>query len=192
MKEKISVSHKNQNKSAFMLVIGGGLILIALAALLAFPSAQNFVQTEETSAMPVSVNFPAPEVQLTNLDGQSVALSDYKGKVILYNAWATWCPPCQQEMPTLESYYQSHIADGLVVVAIEDGEPEQDVRTFVQQHNLSFPVWPDVKYVATTAFRIENLPTSFVIDRKGTVRLTWTGAISKTMLERYVTPLLKE
>jgi peroxiredoxin len=179
-------------QSLIMLVVGVGLVLIAVAVFLALPSAQAEVQQAGSSAIPVSVNFPAPEVRLTDLGGKPVALADYKGQVILYNAWATWCPPCKEEMPTLEAYYQEHKNAGFVIVAIEDGEPVSEVAAFAKSYSLSFPVWPDPKYVATTAFKTNGLPTSFVIDRSGTVRLTWTGAITRSALEKYVTPLLSE
>jgi hypothetical protein len=66
------------------------------------------------------------------------------------------------------------------------------VAAFAKNYHLSFPVWPDLKYVATTAFKTNNLPTSFVIDRSGTVRLTWTGAITREVLEKYVSPIITE
>jgi len=94
-------------------------------------------------------------------------------------------------MPTLQAYYEAHREQGFVIVAIEDGEPVNEVAKFVTEYGLTFPVWPDPKWVATTAFRTDSLPTSFVIDRAGTVRLTWTGAISREMLEKYVTPMLQ-
>jgi peroxiredoxin len=94
-------------------------------------------------------------------------------------------------MPTLEAYYQAHKDAGFVVVAIDDGEAVEDVAAFVKEYGLSFPVWPDLNYTAGEAFKIVSLPTSFVIDRSGTVRLTWTGAITRATLEKYVTPLIK-
>jgi peroxiredoxin len=179
-------------QNLIMLAVGAGLVLIAVAVFLALPSAQAEVQQGGRSAIPVTVNFPVPEVQLTDLDGKAVALADFKGQVILYNAWATWCPPCKEEMPTLEAYYQEHRQSGFVIVAIEDGQPASEVAAFARSYNLSFPVWPDPKWVATTAFKTDSLPTSFIIDRGGTVRLTWTGAITRAVLEKYVTPIISE
>ena len=179
-------------QNLIMLVVGVGLVLIAVAVFLALPSAQAEVQQTGSSTIPVTVNFPVPDVQLTDLSNRPVALADYKGQVILYNAWATWCPPCKEEMPTLEAYYQHHKNAGFVIVAIEDGEPANEVAAFAESYKLSFPAWPDPKFVATTAFKTNSLPTSFVIDRSGTVRLTWTGAITRAALEKYVTPLLNE
>ncbi|PWH14599.1 MAG: hypothetical protein DDG60_07550 [Anaerolineae bacterium] len=183
---------RSQRNSIILLVIGASLVLLALAAFLSLPRAQAELQQNEFSAIPVAVNFPAPNVQLTDLNGQAVSLSDFQGNVILYNAWATWCPPCKQEMPTLQAYYDAHKDQGFVIVAIADGQPLEEVQPFVQDYRLTFPVWPDPQYRATKTFRINSLPTSFVIDREGTVRLTWTGAISRAMLEEYITPLLGE
>lgn len=184
---------KAQNQQTILLlVIGVGLVLLALAAILALPKAQEQVEAAGISAIPAAVNFPAPDVQLTDLSGNPVALSDFRGHVILYNAWATWCPPCKEEMPALQAYFDAYKEDKFVIIAIEDGQPIEEVRAFVDEHRLTFPIWPDPEYKATTAFRTSSLPTSFVIDREGTVRLTWTGAISRAMLEEYVTPLLKQ
>lgn len=183
---------RSQQNNAILLVIGAGLILVALAAFLSLPKAQQEIAQREYSAIPVSVNFPSPDVQLTDLDGKPVALSDFRGQVILYNAWATWCPPCKQEMPTLQAYYETHKEQGFVIVAIEDGQPIEEVRAFVDEYRLTFPVWPDPENQATKTFRTNSLPTSFVIDRDGVVRLTWTGAISRAMLEEYITPLLEQ
>ncbi len=190
IRKKAKQNQARQN--IILLVFGAGLILVAVAAFLALPKASSQVQELGISAVPAAVNFSAPNVQLTDLDGKPVSLADYQGNVVLYNAWATWCPPCKEEMPTLQSYFDDYKDQGFVIIAIEDGQPLEEVRSFVSDYGLTFPVWPDPEWRATTAFRIESLPTSFVIDRNGTVRLTWTGAISRAMLEEYVTPLLKE
>ncbi|MEI7848311.1 MAG: TlpA disulfide reductase family protein [Chloroflexota bacterium] len=188
------VVHKNsvKSQSLFLLVIGVGLILAAVAAFLAIPKAQAEVQQISNSAQPVAVDYPAPDVRITDLNDVPVALADYRGQVVLYNAWATWCPPCKEEMPVLDAYYQAHKDDGFVVIAIEDGEPVAEVADYVKTHNLTFPVWPDLKWVATTAFKTDTLPTSFVIDRTGQVVLAWSGPISREVLEKYITPVIKK
>jgi len=151
------------------------------------------VQPTDFSAIPARVLYRAPTISLTGLDEAGHALHDYRGQVVLVNLWATWCPPCQAEMPLLQQYYEKHEAEGFTVIAIEDGEPESDVRSFVQQYGLTFPVWLDPAHEATDhAFKAMNLPTSYVVDRAGQVRLTWLGAISQANLEKYVTPLIRE
>jgi peroxiredoxin len=96
-------------------------------------------------------------------------------------------------MPTLEAYYQAHQSDGFVTIAVNDGDPEDAVEAFVDDYGLSFPIWLDPTYKATDeAFKTRNLPSSFVIDREGNVRLRWVGEINRDALEKYVTPLILE
>jgi peroxiredoxin len=173
-----------------LLVLGIGLVLISVAAIFLIPQAQASVEEQGVGLVPAQVNFSAPEVQITDLNGNPVAFSDYSGQVILYNAWATWCPPCKEEMPTLQAYYEDYKDQGFVILAVEDGEPVEEVAAFVKAYGLTFPVWPDPTWQATIAFNINNLPTSYVIDRDGIARLTWTGAITRDVLEKYVTPLI--
>lgn len=184
-------SANNRRQTLFHLLIGSGLILIAATALWALPKVKG-KETIRQAAAPIVVHFPLPDVPLTDLQGHPVALIDYKRQVILYNAWATWCPPCKEEMPVLEAYYQAHKQEGFVVIAIEDGEPTADVDAYAKKMGLTFPVWPDAKSAASEAFLVNSLPTSYVIDRNGFARLMWLGAITREMLEQYVTPLLKE
>jgi thiol-disulfide isomerase/thioredoxin len=143
--------------------------------------------------VPVSVNYAAPFLTLSDLAGTEHSLVDYHGQVVLVNLWATWCPPCKAEMPTLEDFYQAYQGDGFVTLAINDGDPSEAVATFVQEYGLSFPVLLDPTYQATDhAFKSRNLPSSFVIDREGNIRLRWVGEIDRASLEKYVTPLILE
>lgn len=184
---------KASSQSIIMLVIGLGLILVAVASFLALPKAAEQVSASDMLVVPIAVNYPAPDVSLTDLSGSPVAFSDYSGQVILYNAWATWCPPCKAEMPTLQAYYEKYQSRGFVIIAIEDGlQGNIAVDDFVAQYGLTFPVWPDPAFTASKTYGVTGLPTSFVIDRDGNVRLTWTGEISMAALEKYVTPLLAE
>lgn len=183
---------RNTPKNLFLLAIGGGLVLAAVAIFFVLLRQQKTSETADLLAAPIQVNFPAPDLQLTDLTGRPVALADFKGQVVLYNAWATWCLPCREEMPILDAYYQAHRADGFVVLAIEDGSPIVDVAAYVKELGLTFPVWPDLQFQATKAFKVEYLPVSYVIDRSGTVRLKWVAAIKADLLEKYVTPLLQE
>lgn len=95
-------------------------------------------------------------------------------------------------MPTLEAYYHDHQKQGFTIVAIEAGEPAEVVAEFVRQHGLTFPVWLDPGLAALAEFRNDALPSSYLIDRNGQVRLAWSGPISQDQLEKFVTPLLEE
>ena len=177
-------------KTLPLVFLGFGLILIGVSTY--FILQESSPQTD-FSTVPVKVNFAAPELTLTDIQGVSHSLADYRGQVILVNLWATWCPPCKEEMPALQSFYNQHKDQGFMVVAINDGDPTKDVLQFVKDYKLTFPVWLDPTYLATErAFKSLNLPTSFVIDRNGVVQLQWVGGISRKMLDKHVIPLITE
>ena len=174
-----------------LIFLGLGVILIATAVY--FLLRQHTEPPVDLSAVPVKVDYPAPKLTLTDMTGNHVSLADYRGQVVLVNLWATWCPPCKQEMPELESYYRKHARDGFVIVAVNDGDPTADVVQFVKDYGLTFPVWLDPSYIATEkAFKTLNLPSSFVINRDGQIVLSWVGGISYKNLDKYLTPIIKE
>ena len=180
-----------------MIALGAGLILLGMAVFVAWPktedSATEVPLADGSLTVPVEVRYEAPYLELTDLKGTNHELTDHLGEVVLVNLWATWCPPCKAEMPTLEAYYQAHQTDGFVTIAVNDGDPSENVADFVQEYGLSFQVWLDPTYQATdVAFKTRNLPSSFVIDREGYVRLRWVGEIDRVALEKYVTPLILE
>jgi peroxiredoxin len=181
-----------------MILIGSGLMVLGVVAMVMLPKTGGGFGNPSNSdpgaaiAVPVAVNFPAPEISLTDLDGQPVSLADYAGQVVLVNNWATWCPPCKAEMPTLQAFFDDHREAGFALVAIDAAEPAERVQEFVENYGLTFAVWLDPQEKAMQAFRNDYLPSSYVLDKKGVVRLTWTGAISRETLEKYVTPLLEE
>ena len=173
-----------------LLLLGLGAVLIATSAYFVL---QNVLPQSDIAIVPVKVSFPAPELTLMDTQKVSRSLEDYRGQVVLVNLWATWCLPCKEEMPALQSFYDRHRDQGFVVIAINDGDPTADVLQFVKDYQLSFPVWLDPTYIATEqAFKTLTLPSSFVIDRTGTIQLQWVGGISLRMLEQYVSPLIAE
>lgn len=183
-------SQKIKNRLISISFLAFGLLLI-LGSL--YFMDRNSSAPPDLAAIPVKVNFAAPEVRLTDIHGASTSLADFRGQVVLVNLWATWCPPCKAEMPELETFYRKHKDSGFVIVAINDGDPTPDVQQFVKEFDLSFPVWLDPTYFATEkAFKTMNLPTSYVIDRDGTVVLSWVGGINSRNLEKYVAPMIEE
>jgi len=103
---------------------------------------------------------------LTDLTGKTWKFSDLRGKVVLVNFWATWCPPCRKEMPDLDALYQRFSAKGFVVLGISD-EERQKVEPFIRERKVSFPVLLDPGRKVNEMFVVEGIPKSFVYDREG-------------------------
>jgi len=194
MKKQQKYSKKRNSNQSQSLAIGVGLVLIGIAlfAALRGKGEESTASTSDLSVVPIAVNYPAPQLALENVNGKTESLADFGGQVLLVNNWATWCPPCKAEMPTLAAYYNEHNAEGFTIIAIEAGDPVDAVSQFAQSYNLKFPIWLDPNSASLKAFGNGSLPNSYVIDRSGTVRYAWTGEINRAMLEKYVTPLLAD
>ena len=183
----------SQTRLYAMIMIGVGFISLGIMLFFLLqndPYASASVQ--DFSAVPVKVDFPSPKLTLEDLAGRSVSLKDHLGSVVLVNLWATWCPPCKEEMPALQAFYEKYKNDGFVLIAIDQEETREVVQPFVEEFGLTFPVWLDLDYLAEREFGTSSLPSSFVIDREGRVRLMWVGGISKKNLEKYVPDLITE
>jgi peroxiredoxin len=103
---------------------------------------------------------------LTDLEGNSWTRSSLKGKVVLVNFWATWCPPCRKEMPDLESLYQKYKAQGLVILAISD-EDSSKVKPFIAEHKYTYPVLLDTGRKVNSLYQVDGIPKSFIYNRQG-------------------------
>jgi len=160
----------------------------------ASPSLAPVVPQESIQLSPLSGK-PAPDFSLKTLDGQVVHLSDYLGKGVLINLWATWCPPCQAEMPAIQAAYEKYKDRGLVVLGIDftaqDNLP--DVVAFVNQSNLTFPVLLDEDgSISSNSYGMRGLPDSFFIDSAGVVRRIVTGAIPSDKLDQFLEEIIPQ
>ncbi|MCC7117707.1 MAG: TlpA family protein disulfide reductase [Anaerolineales bacterium] len=175
------------------ILLGVGLISlgIVLAWLLIFREWDR-AASSDLSAVPAQQNYPAPELTLATLNGEVVSLAEYQGQVVLVNLWATWCQPCKREMPIFQAFYEKYKAEGFVLIGINQEEQKEIVAPFVEAHELSFPIWLDLDYQAQQKFHTGYIPTSYVIDRSGNVRLSWVGQISMKNLEKFVPEIIRE
>jgi thiol-disulfide isomerase/thioredoxin len=178
----------------FIALMMAGTSLIVIGIFLVLIQINNNADNPPSSfsAIPLAVNYPSPKLKLQDLSGRSVTFLDYTGKVVLVNLWATWCPPCRAEMPALQAFFDRYKNEGLVIVGINQEETLGVVEPFVKEFGLSFPIWMDEKYLAQREFNTASLPSSYVIDRKGRVRLMWIGGISKQNLEKFLPPIIIE
>ena len=129
--------------------------------------------------LPVEVGTAAPDFTATDLEGRRVSLSDLDGEVVLLNIWATWCPPCIEEMPSMQRLYRQLGPEGLKIVAVSvdaelgrsdaSGKIGGDIRRFVDEMGLTFDIWHDPDGSIQQTYRTTGIPESFVIDRDGNI-----------------------
>lgn len=124
-----------------------------------------------------SVSFThAPDFLIYDLENRPIRLSDFKGKLLLLNFWATWCPPCVEEIPHLEKLFQNYSKRGLVVLGISLDEVDNiTVQTFVKKNEMTYPVAMSQKKLEKDFGGIRAIPTSFLIDRNGKIIKKWVG-----------------
>ncbi len=142
--------------------------------------------------LPQVVGSPAPDFTLTTLAGDTAILSRYRGHPILLNFWASWCSPCHDEMRDIVAVYARHKADGLIVLGIDltDQERMKDVRTFVTQLQLTFPIALDERGRTRDSYLLRGIPTSVFIDSIGIVRLVHRGPITTAAMQRGLSLIL--
>lgn len=124
---------------------------------------------------PPQVGGPAPNFTRESFEGRPTTLSEFRGKVVLLNFWASWCESCKKEMPEIEAAYQQHKNDGLVVLAVNFGEKKERAAPHVR--GLSFPLLLDRKADVAAAYGIRSLPVTFFIDSDGIIREQVTGGL---------------
>ncbi|WP_042471187.1 TlpA disulfide reductase family protein [Bacillus ndiopicus] len=135
----------------------------------------------------------APNFTLQTLDGQTVSLADYRGKKVMINFWATWCPPCKVEMPHMQNYYKKHAAiDNVEILAInltyQDGSHKQ-IQQFVKGLDVQFPVLLAESKDITETYKTMAYPTTFMVDSEGRIQYQITGPLDLEMLQQYASKL---
>lgn len=139
------------------------------------------------------VGRPAPAFALTTFEGRPLSLEGLRGQVVVLNFWASWCyPACYEEAPVLEAAWQAYRERGVSVVGVDIQDTEEAARRFIRQFGLTFPNAPDPKGKVSIDYGVYGVPETFVIDRRGTIRLKHVGAITERVLREAVEPLLGE
>jgi len=118
---------------------------------------------------------PAPAFTLSELGGQSASLSQYKGQVVMLNFWATWCGPCQQEMPLLDQMYKKYKPAGFTLIGVNVDKDAPPVKQLLERKPVSFPVLLDPASQVSKAYHVDEMPSTVLIDRKGNVRFLHRG-----------------
>jgi cytochrome c biogenesis protein CcmG, thiol:disulfide interchange protein DsbE len=140
----------------------------------------------------IAVGTPAPDFELKTVEGKTYKLSDLKGKPVMLNFWATWCPPCRAEMPIMEAVYKEYEAQGFVILAINLGESDVAIKSFRDRLGLTFPIVVDKDDKVTRMYDIVPLPTSYFVDKDGIVQGKWTGEVrSVNQLKELLKPIMQ-
>jgi thiol-disulfide isomerase/thioredoxin len=137
------------------------------------------------------VGYLAPDFELKDNQGSPVKLSDYKGKPVLINFWATWCPPCRAEMPEIEAAYRKYKSQGLVVLGIDAREDNGAVNRYVADGGYSWDMPMDYNGDTIATYGVAAFPTSFFVDREGFIRSTQVGGMDKRGLEDRLAKILQ-
>ena len=141
----------------------------------------------------VSADSAAPDFTLTNQHGEQVSLSDYRGKVVVLNFWATWCPPCKAEVPGFNRMYEEYQDDGLVILGVSlDRDGWRSVRPFLTEYNVSYPVVVGNRDIAEAYGNIQSIPTTFVLDKDGEIRQKYVGLREEAVFISDFRRLIKE
>lgn len=165
--------------TVFLIVLAG----IFITNLIQQNDQSQFSDTQDS----LKIGMTAPDFELKTLAGDTVKLSDYRGKKVFLNFWATWCGPCKEEMPAMESFYQSHQED-VVILAINalntEIEGEKKVEDFVEEHQLTFPIVLDENGETLESYHVTHMPTTYFIGADGTIKeLPHRGPMDETFMK---------
>jgi peroxiredoxin len=133
---------------------------------------------------------PSTSYDVRRLDGATDSLAHYRGRVVVMNFWATWCPPCKEEMPALEQLYREYRARGLVVLGVDQGESASAAGAFVRAHGITFPVLLDEDQKYASSYVSVGLPTTVIVGRDGKIVKGIDGAQTLAQFRAAVAPLL--
>ncbi|MBV9719879.1 MAG: redoxin domain-containing protein [Candidatus Eremiobacteraeota bacterium] len=137
------------------------------------------------------VGEPAPVFALKDDRGIAVSLDRYRGRVVLMNLWASWCPPCRAEMPDLQHLQSAYAGSGLAVLGVNEGESAQRAHAFADSLQIRFPIWIDAGQQYGRAYAVLGLPTTVILDRHGVVVRGLDGALTFRQMESAVSPLVR-
>ena len=169
-----------------------GLAVIALVALLVYGVNSSGPSRTLDGKLARGEKPPAPHLSLTDLrSGRPRSLSDFRGKVVVLNVWASWCPPCKHESPLLERWQQRIAPLGGTVLGVDTLDVKGDALGFIQKHNLTYPQLDDRDGTSIKKLGTAQYPESFVIDRQGRVTALMRGPVDDAWMREHVLPLLQ-
>jgi cytochrome c biogenesis protein CcmG, thiol:disulfide interchange protein DsbE len=169
-----------------------GAIAVVVLAIAFFVLEPFFVPSPAHSGGPEGlVGDPAPVFALQDDRGNSVSLERYRGRIVLMNLWASWCPPCRAEMPDLQRLANAYAHSGIAIVGVNEGESPGRARAFADSLQIRFPIWVDTAQRYGRTYGALGLPTTVILDRRGVVTRGFDGPLTFAEMESAVAPLVR-
>lgn len=137
------------------------------------------------------VNRPAPDFTLTTFKGTTISLEGLKGKPIVINFWASWCPPCRLEAPLLERTWRAYKNRDVVFIGVDVQDREEDALNFIREFDITYPNGPDPTGEISIDYGVSGLPVTFFVSRKGEIIRRWVGAIERSVLISSIKEIMK-
>lgn len=133
----------------------------------------------------IAIGDRAPDFKVQTMDGKEVNLSDYKGKKVFLNFWATWCPPCKAEMPHMQAFYEEQPED-VEILAVNLEESTEKAADFAKQYELTFPILMDADGTVAETYEVYTIPTTYVLNEDGTVHQKIVGPMDELMMQELI------
>jgi len=162
---------------------------VALVGAVTLFYVMSSTSTPQQYSPTTNTNAAAPQFTLTDVTGRPLALSNYRGKVVILDFWAPWCPPCRREIPDLVSLQQQYASQGLQIIGIGLDQPG-NVAAFVQQNGINYPVAVGNDAIANLYGGVSGIPTTFIIDKQGNITNRFEGFTDRTVFEQEIKKLL--
>jgi peroxiredoxin len=164
-----------------------GLLGVAIVQAMDKKAEPENISQEVANMGGLTVGAKAPDFELKTLTGETVKLSDFKGKKVMLNFWATWCPPCKAEMPAMEEFHKE-AGDDVVILAVNI-DPHLDVKTFVDENKITFSIPLDAEDKVNEMYQVLSIPTTYFIDTKGNIGFKYIGALNLDTMKQYTKEL---
>ena len=177
---------KQKTKNRNIQIISAVIVVLLVSILLI-----SFQFSQQEGVQKATLGKSVGDFALSDLEGETIHLSDYHGKYVLLNAWATWCPPCRAEMPDLNDFYLTHQEKGFEILAINAGESRDVASQFANSLQLGFKILLDSDGSVLAGLGITGFPTSILIDPEGKVAMMHVGMIFPEDLNKKILPLLQ-
>jgi len=186
--KEISQQEISERRLSAVLGIFGGLLLAALISLLIPQIAERALASQEVAAVQI-----APDFEMESFNSAApIALADYKGQGVVLNFWATWCHPCQEEMPALESAWQKYKDQGIVLVGVNSSDNEEQILAFLEEYGVNYPNGSDLDSEVSQLYQIQGLPTTWFIAGDGSVAKIVYGPLDLEALDAAIALILPE